>query len=309
MKNILGYYYNVHPLEISHTKDTYFFEYNNNKYVFIVCKRPIDDLKALYEVNKEMLKKDILVHEIILNNENEVVTNVNNKPFVLMRLQININAPASLYDIYNINFNTVDIKCDSSLNRYDWVMLWESKNDYFEAQINEIGKKYPNASVYLNYYIGLAENAIKYAKNAINLKDDTRLCISHRRIRASETLFSLYNPLNYVYDYVPRDMCEYIKSMFFINEVEAYDLVVNYFNSVRPNYKEALLFYARLLYPSYFFDIYDEIVNNNSGETQIEKYIIKSSSYEKFLQNVYFYMSSVYQSYIPSVDWIIKRSY
>ena len=91
MKNILGYYYNVHPLEISHTKDTYFFEYNNNKYVFRVCKRPIDDLKALYEVNKEMLKKDILVHEIILNNENEVVTNVNNKPFVLMRLQININ--------------------------------------------------------------------------------------------------------------------------------------------------------------------------------------------------------------------------
>ena len=84
MKNILSYYYNVHPDNISHKQDDYYFNYNNNYYVFQMLKRPSSDVEFLYELNKKMIEKNILVHEIILNTENNKITYINNKPFVLM---------------------------------------------------------------------------------------------------------------------------------------------------------------------------------------------------------------------------------
>lgn len=309
MKNILGYYYNIYPMEISHTNDKYFFEYNDDKYIFETYKRPLEDINALYDVNKKMLNKNILVSEMILNNESEILTNINNKPYLLTKVKMNIDSNINLYDIYNINVNTISLECNKILDRNDWTNLWESKNDYFEFQINEIGSKYKIVSEYLNYYIGLAENAISYVKDAIKINDDVRLCISHKRIRYNDTVYSLYNPVNYIYDYFVRDICEYIKSVFFIDKKRAYYLVVNLFNNFSLTYKEALLFYGRLLYPSYFFDMYDDIVNGLKEESKIEGIITKSCEYEIFLQDVYIYISKLYNDYIPSVDWIIKRSF
>ena len=114
--------------------------------------------------------------------------------------------------------------------------------------------------------------------------------------------------MNFVCDYRVRDAAEYIKSTFF-NEDNAYELVEEYLKNNLLSYKEALLFYGRLLYPSYFFDIYDDIVNNNLEENLIEKIINKSDEYEIFLLNVYYLLSKIFNQYIPAVDWIIKRSY
>ena len=109
-------------------------------------------------------------------------------------------------------------------------------------------------------------------------------------------------------DYRMRDICEYIKTSFF-NDVDVYTLVTEYFRNNYLTYKEALLFYGRLLYPSYFFVLHDDIVNNNLEESIIEKIIIKADDYEKFLFDVHVFLSQMYNRYIPSVDWIIKRSF
>lgn len=308
MKNILAYYYSLHPNEIHHRNDIYFFEYLDVKYVFQLFTRPLSDIDALYKINRQMIERGILVHEIIINNENKILTYVNNVPYVLMEVNINSEVRINLPEICYINNNSINVECDKVINRNDWVTLWEMKNDYFEAQINEIGKKYPNLCNYANYYIGLAENAISYVRNALVLEDTTLLSVCHKRINNKDNLFSLYNPVNFVYDFRIRDICEYIKTSFFNNE-DAYELVTEYFMNNYLSYKEALLFYGRLLYPSYFFDLHDDIVNNNLDESEIEKVIIKSDDYEMFLLNVYMYISKLYNRYIPSVDWIIKRSF
>ena len=164
MKNILSYYYDLHPDTISYIDDKYFFEYSNNNYVLERLKRPESDLECLYDINKQMIKKNILVHEIILNKENNIITYVNGVSYVLMELYVNLNARINLSDVCYINNNSISIKCDKVLDRSNWINLWEAKNDYFEIQIGEIGKKYPNLCNYANYYIGLAENAIQYIK-------------------------------------------------------------------------------------------------------------------------------------------------
>ncbi len=308
MENILNYYYSLHPQEISHKDDKYFFEYLNFKYVFEPFTRPLSDIDCLYKINREMISRGILVHEIIINNENKIITYVNNTPYVLMELYVNCDVRINLFDLCYINNNSVGIECEKLLNRYDWVTLWETKNDYFEAQINEIAKKYPNLCNYANYYIGLAENAIMYVKEANKIEETTLISVCHKRINSKNTLFELYNPLRYVYDFRVRDVCEYIKSAFFNGE-NSYEIVKEYFKNNYISYKEALLFYGRLLYPSYFFDLYDDIVNNDLSENLIEDIAIMSCDYELFLYKVYVFLSKLYSRYIPPVEWLIKRSY
>ena len=308
MKNILGYYYGLHPEEISYKDNKYFFEYRDRKYVFEPFERPLGDIECLYKINKQMIERDILVHEIIPNNENNVITYVNNVGYILMEIYINKDARINLPEVCYINNNSIGVECNKTLNRYDWVNLWEIKNDFLEAQINEIGKKYPNLCNYANYYIGLSENAILYVKEASKLDDVALISICHKRIDSKDNLFELYNPLRYIYDYRVRDISEYIKSAFF-NDEDVYGIVKEYFLNNYISYKEALLFYGRLLYPSYFFFFFDNIVKNELNENLIDGLVSKSEAYEKFLTNIHLYLSKLYNRYIPSIDWLIKRSY
>ena len=308
MKNALSFYYDLHPDTISYMDDKYFFEYSNSNYVLERLKRPEEDIEYLYDINIQMLKKNILVHEIKLNKDNNIITYINGLPYVLMELYINLKARINLSDVCYINNNSVSVTCDKTLNRSDWISLWKTKNDYFEAQINEIWKKYPNLCNYANYYIGLAENAILYIREASKLEDITLMSVCHKRIGSEDNLYELYNPLRYIYDFRIRDVCEYIKSAFFNGE-NAYFKVLEYFQNDYLSYKEALLFYGRLLYPSYFFDLYDEIVNNDLKENLIDKIITKADDYEMFLANVYLFLTKLYGKYIPEVEWVKKRSY
>ena len=67
-----------------------------------------------------------------------------------------------------------------------------------------------------------------------------------------------------------------------------------YFINNQVTHKEALLFFARLLYPSYFFDVYDDIINGELDEVNVERILFKSEEYENFLCVVYFYLSKIY---------------
>lgn len=307
MKNIIMYYYGLKIDELIHKEDKYFFETLNTKYVFEPYNRPIEDINALYKLNKDMINNNIIVHEIVLNNENKVLTEINNVYYILIEISVNYKQKINLPNICYINNLSINIECDDILKRTDWITLWEIKNDYFESQISEIGAKYPNLSSYANYYIGLAENAIIYVREALKLNDIAYKSICHKRINSKENLYELYHPINLIYDYRVRDASEYIKSAFFNNE-DAYELLDEYFKNNYLSYKEALLFFGRLLYPSYFFDKYDDIMNNNLDEKVIENIVLKSHLYEKFLLYVYNYLVNLYNTYIPEIDWIIKRS-
>lgn len=306
MENILSYYYDLHPESIKKEEEKYFFEYENNKYVLQQYKRPLEDIYDLYNMNAKMVEKGILVHEIILNNKNQILTYVKDVPYVLMQIKINPSAKINLKDVCYINNNSIIKEVNSILNRNNWVTLWEIKNDFFESQINEIGTKYSHLCNIANYYIGLAENAISFVRGALIIDDVSYMSVNNKRINSKDSLYELFNPMNYIYDYRVRNVCEYIKSTFFNGE-DAYMIVEEFFNNNYLGFKETLLFYGRLLYPSYFFDKYDEIVNNDLNEDEINGIVIMSKKYEQFLKDVYFYISKLHNKYIPPIDWLIKK--
>lgn len=307
MNNYINYYYNLYPGSIDIKNKKYYFLIGQDKYYFIPFNRPVDDIKVLLPLNTEMIKRNSLVHEIILNKNKEAITVVENVPYILLRVYVNENKKIDLSDILFMLDNNEGIIPNNTLNRMNWTQLWASKVDYFEYQIGHLSKKYPMLYKTIDYYIGLAENAISYVKG-IEVKSRENIispiAISHKRIYTEHTLFDLYNPINFIIDYKIRDISEYIKMSFF-NNLNVWKDINSIFSFYRfSNYSLSLL-YGRLLFPSYYFDIYEEIIENDLNENKILNVINKATEYERFLKDIYIYINNFYP--IEGVEWIIKK--
>ena len=140
MQNVINYYYNLKPDQINNFNNYYYYFYLNNElYHFIIYPKTRKEEEPIYNLSKSLSNN--LVHQIILNKNNNVVTLVNNTPYILYKIYININKKISLPEINYLNNLTINY--DKSLIRDNWDILWSKKIDYFEYQINQIGKKYP----------------------------------------------------------------------------------------------------------------------------------------------------------------------
>lgn len=307
MKNAINYYYNIYVNDLVKNNDDYRFYLNNEEYHLIVFNRPFDDIKPLYNLNLEMRKRGILVHNIILNKLNQIVTLINDKPYILLKLTNYKNDKVFLNDINYIQNNTYNIKSDKELDRFDWIKMWSDKIDYYEYQISQLGKKYPILCDSLSYYIGLGENAISYLAN--NMKQyniDSRVVVSHKRVRIDDGSFEFYNPINFIVDSRIRDLCEYIKNSFFKNELNLFE-VKSFIDKANFTNYEYILLFSRLLFPTYYFDIYDEIINNDLDERIILKITDKNIEYENLLNEIYYYIVQEKNIFIEPIEWLLKR--
>ena len=64
------------------------------------------------------------------------------------------------------------------------------------------------------------------------------------------------------------------------------------------------MFFSRLLYPSYYFDLCDNIIYNNINENTLSNIIVKNEEYEKFLSHILNYLKTKFQ--IPDIEWLKK---
>ena len=302
MKNIINYYYNLNLLDIYDINNKYYFNYKNNDYFFIVFDRPLEDAQSIYNLNIEMKKRRIITNDIITNKDNQIITIVNGTPYILIKDNIK-NKSFSFNDILYIQNNTINISNDKKLFRNNWISMWESKIDYYEEQINNISNKYYILSDTIDYYIGLGENAISYLVN--NKVKNISLCLSHKRIDINKGTFEFYNPNNYILDNRVRDFSEYIKNMFFMDKID-FDVIRYYIDYMNLSRDECILFISRLLFPTYYFDIYDNIINYNLDENIIMNIINKNNDYIYLIKNIMIYIIYQKRINIPYIEWIIK---
>lgn len=302
MKNSINYYYDIYIDEIHKTRDYYYFYLNNHEYHLKVYDRPEEEINYLFSLNEEMIKRNILVHKIIKNINNSPVTLIDGKFFVLLELCDYKNDKVLLNDLKYYNNFTSNLN-NKNLFRNDWIYLWSSKIDYYEYQISELGRKYKLLTDSLSYYIGLSENAISYLNN--NNVSNNSFIVSHKRIIINGGSNDFYNPLNFIVDNKIRDISEYIKESFFNNDLNIYE-VKEYLDSIIIDKSEYILLFSRLLFPSYYFDIYDEIINNNLPEETIISIIEKNNAYEVFLRNIYKYIRYEKNTFIEPIEWLIR---
>lgn len=301
MKNIINYYYNFNLINIYNINDSIYFNYKNNDYFFIKYDRSVNEIQSIYNLNSELKKRMILTNSIILNKDNQIVTFVNNTPYILIRDDVKTKK-LTINDILYIQNNTINIIGDKKLYRIDWIKMWQIKIDYYEDLMINIKKRYSLLYSNIDYYIGLGENAISYL--VYNNVKDNNVCLSHKRINTNKNTFDYYNPINYILDNRTRDISEYIKDLFFSNN--NLDLIMYYLNYINLSKEEYILLISRLLFPTYFFDVYDKIINNELDEKIVKPIIDKTDSYISFIKNIFFFI--IYQKgiNIPYIEWIIK---
>lgn len=283
MLDYINYFYNLYPPLLNKENDNYVFFVGNEKYCLTPYRRELSEIKDLVELNKRMISSNSLVHEIIINKFNEPISVISNENYVLLRVYVNDIKKIDINDIiYMLNEN-VDLSGLKSLLRTNWVSLWSSKVDYIEYQMGHLIKKYPFLNNTIDYYLGLCENAITYIKNLKMFSDyKIPIGISHKRIIKDATLFDLYNPLNLILDYKVRNIAEYLKDAFFKDEDVNYILNIVFKNFWFDKLNLSLLV-ARLLYPSYYFDLFEEIIDKELDENIIFPLTKKSSKYEEFI--------------------------
>ena len=292
MKDILRAYYQIIIDDKSYQDESY-FSYNNHLFSLYCYRRNIDEINSLIMLSDYMLRNNVRINEIILNIYNEPLTYYNNHYYVLVKVN---------YRFGDKYFKFIKAPIDknySILKRNNWGYLWSRKIDYVEYQMEHFKNKYPLLLESINYYIGLSENAIMYF-NMLKL-DNIPLYINHRRISEGD----LYNPTELVIDYKVRDICGYLKRMFFTNKMTIYD-IKKYILSLNLENIDYILLYTRMLFPSYYFDIYDRIINDEIEEKTILKITSKHEEYEELLYEIYLIIRRKINNII-GLDWINKK--
>lgn len=300
MKNALQYYYNLIPTSIHQINKMYKCYVDNQEYIFTQYAEPIENINDFYQLSVFLNQMQIPCHEIILNIEHSAITNINNLPFIL--LKVNIFGNKIIFNDILLFSNTfIDYRVYKSLVCDSWYNMWTKKVDYFEYQISQLGKKYPIIRNSFNYFIGLAENSISFINNVDGYIDS--FVLSHKRIMVNNDIKELYNPLNFVLDSKTRDASEYIKNKFFNDTYSKYDFVSD-LQMLALEGKQYILFYGRLLFPSYYFDIYELIISEKIEEKELNKVLSKTNDYIYFLKDVWLELNKYYK--LPEIEWIIK---
>jgi len=291
MKNILQFFYQIVISDTDINDEGYFF-YNNNYWQLKKYLRNNLEIDKLLILNNYMLINNIKINRIVLNLNNEALTLYENKYYILLKID---------YEELSISyFNTLlapNMKDLNILYRNNWDHLWSTKIDYVEYQIEHLIHKYPILYDTVNYYIGLAENAIMYFK-MLDLRYE-KLYINHRRVGIPKSFF---DPTELVIDYKVRDLSEFIKYNFF-EEGKSVDSIINYLRQIKLEKMDYLLLFIRLLFPSYYFDIYDQIINDKVLEKEIFKVTRVSKEYEKLLKEVYIMIKEHVNAL--SINWLI----
>ncbi len=290
MKNLINFYYNLLVSDFKKANDRFMFKIDNKNYQFIPF---YGDANKFYEIYMLLVKNNKYCHQVLLNKDKQLLTFYNNTPYLLIKENINIEKYVDINEIINYDFFVVG---NYSLN---WKNIWEEKIDYYEYQMNQLAFKYPKLKNSFNYYVGLTETAINLLNYIENKEINYYVC--HKRINYNEKLSEFFNPINIIVDSRVRDIAEYIKTNY-INDVLKISEVYYYLDNLNLNYTESILIMARLLYPSYYFDMYDEIIQDKLSEDKIDVYIKKNLNYETFLKQVYGYLKNRHN--IPEIEWL-----
>lgn len=304
MNNTISYYYHLYPETIIKRKKKYIFEYHQVYYIFEPITRPLNEMEEILRLNEYSSFYNSSIGLIEKNIEGKYITILNNKYYVLISNRVP-NRRIYFSDLLVVK-DFIPLNNFMLLKRNDWVNLWSKKNDYFEYQKEYIKTKFPILYYSLDYYIGLSENAISYigqVEREMKPSERDHLVLAKKRVHYNDNLHEFQSPLNIVIDYKERDISEYFKSLF-LDDCYNEEEIINYLKKLPASGFGMGLLMGRMLFPSFYFDLYEKIVNDVIPEKEIYKIIDKSDDYEYFLRFIYFEINKIIK--IPRIDWLHK---
>lgn len=308
MKKLLETYYNIYDINLIEKKGYGYFVFQDKKYFLVPYQRSDEEFQELFALNQELITKGFPTGQFVQNNQQKYTTLFEQKKYILLEMPLNDNIEYNVLDMVGFANRLVIGSKKSILYRNQWAELWSSKADYFEYQIRQLGKDKPIILNSFSYYIGLMENAIAYVNNTTKkyqISVNERITLQRKRVVFPNTLRNYFNPLNYVIDIEVRDIASYFKSLFFDSYEDLFTEIHAYLKIRKLGIYGYQLLYARLLYPSFYFDIYEKVIEGEIEESALLPIINKVEEYELFLKDMYFILSKY--APIEKIDWIVNK--
>ena len=288
----------------------YYILYDNNNvtYFWVQYNREEKDLNELLPILNELNKLGRNIHKVIITKEGHYLVKVEDKVYVLLEVRGLLTEKLSIYDILIDNDRYALNPLIVSKYQNNWAELWSKKIDYYEYQIRELGKDKEEIIKSFSYFVGLAENAIAYVNMAFidneKIKEVGKIVLAHRRVAYPNLNINYNNPLSLVVDYEVRDVGGFVKSAFWAG-VDALDILENFLKYRKLNSLEAKLLYGRILYPSYYFDVYEDDIIDNEESDKVVEITSNIKELEIFLVDVYYLINKYVP--IPPIDWLRKK--
>ena len=304
MKNFINYYYNFNVHDIYFSNGKYFFNVGHDKYMLkqIYNTTVID---AVAELSKQIDYIDQYFFRLVSNKDGSYLTSIDGKVYVVMWMSNIKNDKMTIFDIKSNNYVNLTTKV-STLNRFNWIQLWEQKIDYFEELVFSKQDAFKKIFPLFYYFVGIAENALLYMKEAIkeeSQEETDRLVLSHRRLTIDWNLHDYYDITNVIIDHPCRDVSEYIKSMFLNREWDI-EVLREYLNKVNFSKFGIRVLLARTMFPSFFFDYIEKMLTENS-EIDLLYLETRANEFQLFLKELNVFLSETYQ--IPGIAWLMKK--
>lgn len=280
MKEFIEYNYDLRCDDLAILNNLLYFK-NLDKF-YIISNFNRDEVE-FEKVLNYLISNNLKSLKVVMNKNGSYISEFNGKKYVVMESDCEneiIDFPICIGGLINEN-------------NY-WNEIWENRVVQLEKHKSELSL---NKDIFyiLNYYIGLIEICI-YNYNLLIRKYGQKngLSIQHNRIEFPIYSFSYYNPVNYLFDFEFRDFAEYLKMSFFYSDFstdEAISVIDNYnFDNFSIN-----MFFVRLIYPTYFLELYDMQNKNNVYSDLFYDLLKKSSQYENFILKLITAMSSKYE--------------
>lgn len=295
---IYDYYgYNVETL-----KDNSFI-FQDYNFLIAACNEDeegVSKLNGLITSLQNVFEKDVVY--IVKNKYDKFISNTNDNNICLLTYKnsnnININHFIKMHLSYINSFNyKVDIN--------EIIALWDQRLEYIQNQcllnLNFDNESHLTLYEYTLYSIGFALNALQYLSDIqIDfLKEKYISTLTHRRIKKMDK-FELFNPFNFIIDHSSRDLAELYKND--LIDIKSLLDICSYYGYSIDEYEYLL---ARLLYPTFIFDIVEDIATDNftyDFTSQIYYAIAKQNKQIDKLKKLYDKLSSTMN--IRPIEWL-----
>ena len=284
MESKIKYYYNLLVEKIVKKENFSLFVADNNLYIL----KKETNISPIFFIKNDFIN-------VIKNKDGQYITNIENIEYVVLKVEKN---QYYIYDRFVIEHSDTESSISTS-------SLWIEKNKYLEQQILNFSMNKDELIQSFDYYMGLAENAIAIMKKIENKSEAKKEYVCHRRIYYPNNTINYYDPTNYVIVYKSRDIAEYIKSWFFKEENVKISEIESFIKKYKLNNLDLLILYARLIYPTYYFDVFEDLIlskDNAEAKQKLLNIINKTKKYQQTITDIF--EIYVQDSTLPYIKWI-----
>ena len=103
MKNAIVFYYNLAPTNIHQKGKSFSFVINGDSYILLPIENDSLDINKLYELSVNLFNQGVYTHQFVINKDRNLITAINNLPYVLFKVYVNDKRKITIDDIYVFN--------------------------------------------------------------------------------------------------------------------------------------------------------------------------------------------------------------